>query len=55
MLIVASGSPTARWVSFGLGVGLGLGSAYSECAHILNTSPTNLTPNISAAPLPKVN
>lgn len=53
-LNVASGSPVTRWASVAFGAGVGIGSAYSECAHKFNTSSPKLTPYVSHTPLPKV-
>ncbi|XP_057793648.1 uncharacterized protein LOC131010238 isoform X2 [Salvia miltiorrhiza] len=44
MLNVALGSPVTRWASVAFGVGVGIGSAYSECAKKFNTSAPKLTP-----------
>ncbi|KAH6834033.1 MICOS complex subunit [Perilla frutescens var. hirtella] len=46
-------SPVTRWASVAFGAGVGIGSAYSECAHKFNTSTTKFTPNISDASHPK--
>ncbi|XP_057793647.1 MICOS complex subunit MIC10-like isoform X1 [Salvia miltiorrhiza] len=37
-------SPVTRWASVAFGVGVGIGSAYSECAKKFNTSAPKLTP-----------
>ncbi|KAI3464325.1 hypothetical protein Pfo_020988 [Paulownia fortunei] len=46
-------SPVTRWASVAFGAGVGIGSAYSECSHKFDVSPTKLTPNNSDAPLSK--
>ncbi|KAG6431964.1 hypothetical protein SASPL_103536 [Salvia splendens] len=51
---VASGSPVTRWASVAFGAGLGIGSAYSECAHKFNTSSPKFTPYVSETPMPEV-
>ncbi|KAG6435259.1 hypothetical protein SASPL_100129 [Salvia splendens] len=51
---VASGSPVTRWASVAFGAGLGIGSAYSECAHKFNTSSPKFTPCVSETPMPEV-
>ncbi|XP_047977330.1 MICOS complex subunit MIC10-like [Salvia hispanica] len=46
-------SPVTRWASVAFGAGLGIGSAYSECAHKFNTSSPKLTSYVSETPMPE--
>ncbi|KAL1542804.1 Mitochondrial inner membrane organizing system component, variant 2 [Salvia divinorum] len=46
-------SPVTRWASVAFGAGVGIGSAYSECAHKFNTSSPKFIPYVSETPLPE--
>ncbi|XP_078170246.1 MICOS complex subunit MIC10-like [Carex rostrata] len=45
-------SPTSRWASVTLGLGVGIGSAYTECSYLLNGSPPKWPLTSSAPPPP---
>ncbi|WOL14261.1 hypothetical protein Cni_G23041 [Canna indica] len=46
-------SPTTRWAFVAFGVGVGLGSAYTNCSYIFNGSSTKLSSsNISTSSQP---
>uniref|UniRef100_A0A2P2IQW9 MICOS complex subunit Mic10-like isoform X4 n=1 Tax=Rhizophora mucronata TaxID=61149 RepID=A0A2P2IQW9_RHIMU len=37
-------SPVTRWASIAFATGVGVGSAYTECSHIFDGSPTQSSP-----------
>ncbi|KAH9758049.1 MICOS complex subunit [Citrus sinensis] len=49
-------SPVTRWASVAFGAGLGIGSAYTDCSHFFDGSPSKLaSPKISSdTPAPQV-
>ncbi|XP_010245518.1 PREDICTED: MICOS complex subunit Mic10-like [Nelumbo nucifera] len=42
-------NPVTRWASVAFGAGVGIGSAYNECCHKLEGSPTLVSPIILEA------
>uniref|UniRef100_A0A2P2MLC6 Uncharacterized protein MANES_02G223200 n=1 Tax=Rhizophora mucronata TaxID=61149 RepID=A0A2P2MLC6_RHIMU len=48
-------SPVTRWASVAFAAGVGVGSAYTECSHVFDGSPTELSPSkVSNTPFPQV-
>ncbi|KAI4324132.1 hypothetical protein L6164_023694 [Bauhinia variegata] len=46
-------SPVTRWASIAFGAGVGIGSAYTECSHLFDGSPTKSAPSSLPSPPPQ--